>query len=195
MTQEPPFRATPEPTHDKMMIDIESLALTPDALVLSIGAIMFSMSPSGPNFGAEFFATPGITEQILMGRRVDPETQGWWATQPSSVQAHWRYPVDATSPIQAMQNLRAFIVDEQKPKEIWANGIVFDIGVLEHLFAQTKVFVPWKYDAIRDARTYYKVMEPQHEAPVTAAAREDMAHHPLGDCRSQITRLWMHGLK
>lgn len=85
---------TPRSSKD-VMLDIETLSTRNDALVLSIGAVRFDcIGKDGPWLADErFFATPDLTEQLLMGRAVDQPTQKWWAKQPPEAQAHWINPM------------------------------------------------------------------------------------------------------
>lgn len=179
----------------KIMIDIESMALTPDALVLSIGATEFGLTSTGPQFGEERLYVPTIPEQLLLGRRVDQNTQRWWAVVEQAAQHHWLKPEVANTytPINACIELAHFI-KAKAPGEIWANGPQFDIAVLEHLFAQCGVAVPWNYSIIRDLRTIRKVLGEKRELPSLNAA-DEVAHHPLADNRMQIRSLWQCGIE
>lgn len=178
-----------------VMIDIETLSLDSDALVLSVGAIEFHCSlpeDQGPWYGDEFFATPSIIEQLLLGRSVQQGTQMFWKNQDRAVQDHWAGPaVNQIKVGEMLTNLYHFV--EGAPR-VWANGSVFDIGILESLYKQFKIAVPWKYNAVRDARTAYDLM-PDNVRTFNGPVHECIAHHPLGDCRSQIMRLWERGLK
>jgi len=173
-----------------VMLDIETMSTEPDALVLSIGAIKFDcLGKECPWFGERFFVVPDFMEQVMMGRSISKDTQKFWATQNPEAAAHWADPIpDSKISVQgAMLKLHTFCSDAPR---IWANGIVFDIGILEGLFKQAHVKVPWKYNAPRDARTFY---DTNPEVRKYAGEVSVLKHHPIVDCESQILRLWEHG--
>lgn len=182
--------AKPKPD---VMIDIETLALSPDALVLSIGAIQFDcLNPSGPWFGDTFFRTLDITTQLIMGRAVDRKTQAWWRDQErDKARLHWQCPSPDThaTPQNMLVDLAAFVAGAER---VWAHGVVFDISVLQHMYEQTHTAVPWSYRAVRDTRTFFDTHK-VHAPGAPPDTESIIEHHPLGDCRLQIKRLWMHG--
>lgn len=173
-----------------VMIDIESMALTPDALVLSIGASKFDLEETGPvTPDPDFFVVPDFLEQVARARHVERGTQMWWSRQGQAVSAHWRNPNKVTPVEEALLQLSEFVAGA---KTIWAKGPQFDIVVLEDLFRVFGHKVPWDYRIIRDVRTVVLTAKTKRPLPSVPIA-EDMPHHPLGDCRIQIRELWMHG--
>src|ERR1700734_2227950 len=105
---------------DHVMIDIETMSLhPPKALILSIGAVEFDPAPAfGPRVGGTFCAVLNISDQIMMQRRVDPDTQKFWA-DPKQAEAsyHWRYG-KPESPVGALMGLQTFCAGKSR---IWAN--------------------------------------------------------------------------
>ena len=65
---------------------------------------------------------------------------------------------------------------------IWANGICFDMNILEHAFKEHGIPLPWKFWSVRDARTVYALW-PDLPQPKSAS------HHALDDCKRQIKML------
>lgn len=174
-----------------VMIDIETLSTANDALVLSIGAVQFDcIGKDGPWFGDDFLAVPSLTEQLLLGRRVDQNTQRWWNKQPKETQEHWLNPVRtrAMSVTQALLSLSDFL---EEATQVWANGSHFDLCILESLYRSAGREAPWKYNSVRDARTLYAILP--HIREYVAPSQIDLPHHPLADCRAQIIRMWEHG--
>lgn len=187
----------------RVMIDIETMA-THDSrsLLLSCAACCFSTEPS-PTSG---LVPPAITEevlwvldaheQLLLGRIVDPATQEFWKQQPLAAASHWLDPPeDLERLLQFTEALSTYL---SGCDELWANGVVFDIGNLGSLYGAEKV--PWKYNAVRDARTVYRVMPvlPERQEALDRY-KGDMdanggAHDPQVDCRWQVWQLWARGL-
>lgn len=176
-----------------VMIDIETLSTDPaEALVLSIGVLEFDCSDAaGPRFLKEALWTPSIVEQLLHGRKVDRSTQDWWRAQPAETQAHWANPEILCDVKTALLGLGNFLRDVA-PTRLWANGIVFDLGILENLYRSYGLETPWRYNIARDARTFYDIV-PSTRQLGAGDANACIAHHPIGDCKSQVIRLWEHG--
>lgn len=183
----------PETLARDIMIDIETMALTPDALVLSIGAVAFIPRSACRSAEKELLLIPDFMDQVMRGRRIDPETQKWWgAPERAAAADHWLAPTKTCSFHETLRALADFIRLEG-PERIWANGAVFDIGILEHMYRAAGLTIPWKYNMVRDSRTIRQevpILSNRDGTPVTATG---LAHHPIGDCYQQINDLWLRG--
>ena len=168
----------------RVMIDIETMSThNSNALILSVGALEFGLGSAGYSLGEKRLWVLDPVEQLLLGRHVDPKTQTFWKGQPPEAAEHFVY--GAQEPLdQFQESLAEFLKDTD---ELWANGVVFDIGNLASLFDTP----PWKYNVVRDARTVYRTLDP-------VAGREDRKfrpeHHPITDCEAQIYGLWQRGI-
>lgn len=180
-----------KPRH--IMIDIETMALTPDALVLSIGAMEFSLTAECPVFGDDILLVPDFMEQVSACRRIDQGTQTWWAKQPAEVSEHWRTPSSAWRRMTAViSDLQAFVANADT---VWAKGPQFDLVILENLLASAGHKAPWAYNAARDVRTaLYHCSAERRPGPFSDDVVVEMPHHPLSDCRVQIRQLWEAGV-
>lgn len=185
-------QAPPEPAYDNIMIDIESMSLRTNALILSIGAVAFSLDDTGPHIGRSMLAVPSLRDQLIYSRHVDPSTQAWWADgERDDARVHWE---SNTNEMGLKHALLELVLACKGAKAIWANGIVFDIGVLEHAYQQVGLKPPWKYNMVRDARTIYKVFGTRRHYTPAEAILDGVPHHPISDCRGQIYGLWEAGL-
>ena len=168
-----------------IMLDIETFATTPDAVIITLGAIRFDP------FGDDRESYNG--DKILMDtfyRRIDPasyegirhniddNTLAWWSQQAVEVQ-HEAFTDENRHPIQEV--LKDFHVWCKSFNNVWANGPAFDIVMLEHVNREFKRGYPWKYWQVKDARTVYGMVE--HERP------NPRLHHAAWDCWSQIVAL------
>jgi len=63
-------------------------------------------------------------------------------------------------------------------ERIWANGIAFDMTIIEHAFKSYDMPIPWQYYKVMDARTVYK-MSPDRE-------KLGNSHHAFEDVILQI---------
>ena len=158
-----------------IMLDIETLATTPDAVVLSFAAVKFNEFNAQETYIDEINVALDVDEQINLGRTVNPETLNWWATQPKEIQEA-AFAEDRISIKQFTKLLNKFIVGTDR---IWAQGPVFDIAIMENLYRQLSLPIPWQYYNIRDSRTIIKALgsEIKHE--------RINAHDALSDCKFQ----------
>lgn len=167
----------------KFMLDIETMSLsTHNALVLSVAVASFTLSPEAPLIGDVRVWYPSLREQLALGRQVDEGTRTWWL-RPEMERARrgWVNPPQYESTLKNLgEEMNAYM---GYPEEVWANGIVFDIGNLESLIP-----APWKYNATRDARTVY-ALPGRRTLPDNI---EFVAHDAADDVRLQVWRLWAH---
>ena len=68
-----------------VMIDIETLSTTPDAVVMSVGAVKFDPKATRPPTNKTLWR-PDIDEQTERDRHVSESTLEWWSKQPAHIQ-------------------------------------------------------------------------------------------------------------
>jgi hypothetical protein len=179
---------------NRYMIDIETLSVdTRNALILSVACAEFSFSPNRFSILNPEYWVMDIREQLALGRKVDHGTQAWWAQQdPAAIEA-WSRPSSTYTAAELFDHLHGKILSGDEC-EVWANGVVFDIGNLEGLAQQIKKkIVPWKYNQVRDARTAYRLPRiHSRQVPTDWQEPDYPNHHPVGDCIRQVIQLWQH---
>jgi hypothetical protein len=163
-----------------IMIDIETLALTPDATILSIGAVEFDATSMGREFYVEI--------DPKQGRALDPETCLWWAQQSSAF-------LDKRKPVldSALAALAAFMYPTHKDGYnrdvasdfeggVWANSPVFDLAILRNAFDRFLILAcPWDYHQERDVRTA-KAFVAKADRPEFTGTK----HNALDDAKYQV---------
>lgn len=157
------------------MLDLETLATSPDSVILTFGAIKFDPFDASKEIKDKLYFRINVDEQIALGRRVDENTVAWWGTQNESVREealgeHDRVGLDVFT-----KALNKFVVGADR---IWAQGPVFDIVILENLYRQLGKPAPWAYYLIRDSRTLLKALGDDREPGA-------LLHNALADCISQ----------
>lgn len=160
-----------------MMIDLETLATTPDAHILTMGIVVFDPHYIGinPDNCHHFFIHP----DSQYDRRIDAATVTWWMGQ--SDLAKEAFTPDKFSTAGAALRCLNDLFKEHDIKAIWSHGSVFDIMILENLYASMPAIEqPWTYKQIRDTRTLFWLAE--CELP-----RHDKAHDALADAIHQAT--------
>ena len=137
-----------------VMIDLETVSVRPDCVILSIGAVLFD--PHGDGVVDKLDIKPDVDEQIALGRYVDPSTINWWATQSKAAQDE-AFSVGDRIPFRdAIEQVRKFSWNH---RAVWSNGAVFDIVIMENCFRQLAMNTPWEFWKARDTRTLYEIAD------------------------------------
>lgn len=182
-----------------LMLDIESMSLHPGrALILSLGAVPFDLTPDQPVLGPPLLLVFDVAEQLVEGRVVDRGTQAFWSRQPRDASAHFVDPLfEGHGQIIAARcslhdlhrRLSNFAADHCLPGyEVYSQGIAFDIPNLAGAMADDGHDTPWHYAHVVDCRTLRRKLPKRRELPkidLPAAA-----HDPVHDCMKQILALW-----
>jgi exodeoxyribonuclease VIII len=164
-----------------IMIDIETLGVTPDSTIIQIAAVRFSLEDASIN--DEFSVNISPASCKALGLITDKKTIEFWKNQPTEVIRS--VMSNQTNIENALTQLNNFIGGYDKNNEIWANGTVFDISMLEWSYRRSGIECPWRYFQIRDVRTIFSVAKfDWRNFP-----RIGMQHNALGDCHTQIAAL------
>lgn len=132
-----------------VMIDLETLGTTADAVILSIGAVKFNLE-SGDIDDAGFYASVSVTSNLDLGRRVSEDTLKWWMQQTPAAQAVFHEPKDTLE--SSLRGLIEWFGHDQR--RVWSNGADFDLPMLAHAFTQLGLTIPWQFFNSRCFRTY-----------------------------------------
>lgn len=158
-----------------VMLDIETMGFTHECVVLTLGAVKFDpynlQDPHTP-----LYFKIDVDEQTNLGRTVDTSTMDWWAKQPQAAQDEAFEEAGRISMNDATVQLNKYLVGIDK---IWAQGPLFDICILEHLYKMIGKPVPWQYWQIRDSRTIGDMGD------YSAKTGNKDAHNALADAYSQ----------
>lgn len=158
-----------------VMIDIETLGTTPDAVILSIGGVKFD--PNGDRIFDDFSYKLDIDEQQQRGRVTSEDTMSWWAKQPREV-IESAFGLEERTPVDEMlDHLKRWCVGADA---FWAQGPTFDMCMLENLYRQYNKPYPWAFWKVRDSRTLFSLMPTDPRKAMKFAA-----HDALEDCKAQ----------
>jgi len=157
-----------------VMLDLETLGTQPGCVILTLGAVKFNPYDTQEP-GPGLYIRPDVDEQIARGREVQEDTLAWWAQQNEEVREE-ALGTEGRVPVEEMyRQLNRFLVGTNN---IWAQGPVFDIAILENLYMQYGWPTPWQFWQISDSRTLFKV----HGDP---RKKTELLHNALADCVSQ----------
>ena len=170
-----------------LMVDMETMGNSPDAPIVSIGAVFFD--PSTGNTGAEFYQVVSLESSMSFGMKPDASTIQWWLKQSS--EARSAILVDeAMGLLETLELLADFIAENaangSHTVQLWGNGCSFDNVILRRAYAltDTPFAVPFRND--RDVRTMVELgksvgINPRHDIPF-----EGDLHNALSDARHQV---------
>lgn len=158
-----------------IMLDLETLATSPDSVILTFGAIKFNPFDRDTDMDQGLYFRINVDEQIALGRNVDEGTVAWWGTQSEEVREE-ALGEDGRVDLETFTRmLNKFVLGADR---IWAQGPVFDIVILENLYRQLGKPAPWPYYSIRDSRTLLKALGDTRRPGA-------LLHNALADCVSQ----------
>tara|TARA_B100001287_G_C22644446_1_gene511903 strand:- start:192 stop:746 length:555 start_codon:yes stop_codon:yes gene_type:complete len=165
-----------------LMIDLETLATTIDANVLTIGAIKFNPHEDYKSWEwgkfpevQTFYRRIDPETGTDIGLRMDDETLEWWSNQAESVKAEAFNDNDRHTISDVFRDLYKFALP---CKYIWAHGVAFDTVICEQIFHKLKRGAPWMFYNLRDTRTLFGLSDPKMP--------DAQHHHALYDCWRQI---------
>jgi hypothetical protein len=160
-----------------LMIDLETLGSTPETPVISIGAAFFDIQTK--KIGPTFYMALDVNEQIARGRKPTGDTIKWWLGQSDAAKRVFH---EQAKP--ALVVLTTFIqwykANNPKGAFVWGNGSTFDISILENMFNDYKLEIPWGYNKAMDLRTFKRF-----RAGGEQVKKSGVNHNALDDAVSQ----------
>lgn len=162
------------------MVDLETYAQTPDAAIMTIGAIKFDRSETLPSLQHcdTFYRRVTLKSNKLMGRCIDENTLEWWGRQSENA----RYEVETSSDRVSLSTALSDFVEWFGIKKcVWSHGSTFDCIIIENAMKSCGIQCPWRFWDIRDTRTLFDI------AGVRLSRVNN--HHALYDCYNQIEAL------
>jgi hypothetical protein len=160
-----------------IMIDLETLATSPDAAILTIGAVKFD--PFGKDIEEpamdSFYVRVDLDSCDEIGLVTSDDTIAWWSNQSKEAQEE-AFGTDNRLHIrEAFDKLYKFCWGA---KRVWSNGAGFDIVICDHVYKKLNKASPWNFWQARDVRTAFDLGIDPKRPTVTA-------HHALQDAYNQ----------
>ena len=160
-----------------IMIDLETLDVTPTATILTIGAVKFD--PFGDDVKypkcEKFYVRVDVDSCDKLGATVSQSTLDWWAQQEKAAQDEAFDPNGRIDIADAMAQLYKFCWGA---KRVWSHGAGFDVPICEFYFRKTGKAIPWAFWEVRCTRTLFDIGINPHRPPV-------LKHHALEDAWNQ----------
>ena len=147
-------------------IDTETLAKSPNAVVLSLSVVPFSLEDEDVTF--KRMLKRGITMKIstreqmkVYGRKLDKSTLDWWAEQDADARAILKPSDEDLSIDETLDTFEKFLEDndyDRKNSWLLSRGTVFDFGKLETLYENVKREMTYQYNMVNDMRSFVNVL-------------------------------------
>ena len=159
------------------MIDLETLATSPNASVLTIGAVKFD--PFGDDLNdptcKKFYIRIDVDSCDELKLDVNDDTIAWWANQSKEAHEEAFNPEGRVHIREAFDQLYKFCWGA---KRVWSHGASFDTVICENIFRKLNKAVPWQFWEVRCTRTLFDLGVNPERPPV-------LKHHALEDAWNQ----------
>ncbi|MEO3879306.1 3'-5' exonuclease [Rheinheimera fenheensis] len=171
---------------NNVMIDIETLSTSKNAVIISLGAVFFDINTGA--LGSSFYYT--ITRESCWeyGLEEDGETLCWWSEQSEEARAVLTCP-DADDLAQVLHDFVGWLGEntpEEQHPEIWGNGPSFDNAILDNAYRACGIKTPWRYSNERCVRTMVNLgRQLLNIDPKKTIERVGTYHHALADAEHQ----------
>ena len=166
-----------------IMFDLETLATTPDAVIITIGAVRFD--PFGDDTNTRAIQMPHFYTRIDVGScdwpeaYIDDNTLAWWAKQ--SPEAQHEAFGEGVERMNIRDALSLFFDFCRPCDRVWANGCNFDHTIIETTARRLGITVPWQFWQARDCRTVFRMVQDRDDSKNN--------HNALDDCVAQVRKL------
>lgn len=134
-----------------VMVDIETLGVSPGCVILSIGAVRFD--PVGPEPSTTgFYRFIDLNSSRDFGLQIETETLRWWL-QPDNAKALAEFQLKAEPLAKVLSDFGSMISREDY---LWCHGLLFDLPLIEAAWQRcTNDPIPWNFRLARDTRTLF----------------------------------------
>jgi hypothetical protein len=159
-----------------LMVDLETLATSPDAVILTIGAVTFD--PASNRIFDKLYHRVDIESCDRLGMTVNDDTVEWWSKQAADVQTE-AFAEDNRLPIEEV--IEKFHKFAWNCDAFWSHGATFDLVILDCYYRKLNKVPPWNFWQIRDTRTLFDLgYDPEMPKEGLHNALEDASRQAIG---------------
>lgn len=165
-----------------VMLDIETLSTTANAVVLSIGA--------ASDNNDQFYARLNIADQLERGRNISADTLNWWYKQNDEARGQvFGDHEDRIGTREGLELFAKFLKTMGDRVRVWGNGADFDNAIVANLYQMYELPLPWQYRDNRCFRTLKNISAPNQEISPPVKHTGFIPHHALHDAMYQMSHL------
>lgn len=158
------------------MLDFETMATSPDAVILTLGAVKFNRHGNG--YGEKLYMRINIDEQTAMGREINDDTLDWWSKQSADVMEEAFNSDDRVPFAEAMDRFHKFAWGCDT---FWSHGATFDLVIVENVYKQLGKPLLWDFWKLRCCRTICDIgIDPKMPKGGLHNALEDAIRQAMG---------------
>ena len=158
------------------MVDLETLATSPDAVILTIGAVTFD--PASNKIFDKLYYRVDVESCDRLGMTVNDDTVEWWSKQAANVQTE-AFAEDNRVPIEEV--IEKFHKFAWNCDAFWSHGATFDLVILDCYYRKLNKVPPWNFWQIRDTRTLFDLgYDPEMPKEGLHNALEDASRQAMG---------------
>ena len=150
-----------------IMIDLETLATSSNAAIISLGAVKFS-----DDIIDTFYSEVDLQSCLDLGMEVSGPTINWWVGRNNM-------PIDGIDIYNVLTMFSQWVGNNPT---IWGNGASFDNVILTNAYTKCKITRPWHFTRDR----CYRTMKNVSDVPFKMIGNK---HNALDDARSQALHL------
>ena len=169
----------------RIMVDLETLGLSPGCIILSLGAGTFD-TDTGEVGEDRFYQVISQESCLHSGLRAERAVLKWWEDQPVAARAvlHESLSQDTAIPLAiVLENFNLWVkrlqTEEDELVEIWGNGSDFDNAILQYTYRLLELPTPYTGYNARCYRTLKSIV------PSIELIRQGTHHNALDDALSQ----------
>jgi len=166
---------------NEIMLDLETLSTKNNASILTIGAIRFDRNSF--KIKEQFYKRITKESNEHFNRHFDDQTMSWWTKQSEQAKKEIFENKNRINLSTALQELSIFCRGASK---IWANGVAFDIPILESAYEACDLDTPWRFWNVRDVRTIYDLGDITLNNFKRQNELDSDHHNALADCMTQL---------
>jgi hypothetical protein len=167
-----------------IILDIETLSTSINALILTIGAIKFKRTEKLKELKdmETLYIRIDIKSCQKLQMDVDTNTEIWWNNQSEEARFEALKNPDRVPLKDGLIQLSNFV---KNSRCIWANSPSFDCIILENAYNLCNLKVPWDFWNLRDCRTLYDI------GKVNLNKISEVEHNALSDCYRQLKGVYI----
>lgn len=172
--------------NNHIMLDLETMATSPDAAILSIGAVRFDLDTSKIDIENGFYRPIFLESNLEHQRRISQDTLMFWLEQSTHAKEVFTdlRRIELDTALILLSDWIATTSDGSRDY-VWSNGGDFDLPMLVHAYTSLGLPIPWEPYSGRCYRTYKKLPY----ADTVVIARNGTHHNALDDAIYQAQHL------
>jgi hypothetical protein len=162
---------------NNIMLDLETLGTGNNAVIISIGAVLFDKDGISNN---TFYRRVDPQSCVAAGMKMSVSTVMWWMKQSEEARAEFNKPSGHISEV--LQMFSYWVTDNVgnfEERKVWGNGATFDNVILDNAYKACMIEKPWPYWGDACYRTLKNLF------PEVKMERTGTFHNALDDARSQ----------